>query len=312
MRLHSASMSELHAFATVVRTGSFSRAAAELMVTQGAVSRAVSRLESHYGKALLQRNSHQVSLTTVGEQFLDEIHEPLAAIEAASARLRLGKGDGQNISVAVVPTLAHVWLIPRLADFHLRHPEVQIRFVPYRNDEDFSGSAPDCAILTGFGQDQWPSLSTDYLIGREVAPVCSPLRAAARLSEGRWQRPEELATEPLLYHTTSPGAWTHWLRSAGAHSVAPNLKQSYDLVAGIIQGAIADFGVALLPRFLVASEVEAGRLVIPFDLPITSRRAYYFCTPQGRRHLPGVSAFRRWVVEIAGSDPSSLSHSVGP
>lgn len=306
MRMHSASMSELHAFVTVVRCGSFSRAANELLVTQGAISRAVARLESHYGRKLLQRDSHQLSLTEAGRQFLDEIQEPLAAIETASARLRLGKDGGHDITAAVVPTLAHVWLIPRLAAFHARHPAVQLRFVPYRSNEDFSGSAPDCAILTGIGEEQWPALACEYLIGREVVPVCSPTRAAARQREGRWRMPDELAHEPLLYHTTSPGAWTHWLRAAGVRGPAPQLKQSYDLVAGVIQAAIADFGIGLVPRFLVQAELDTGRLVAPFDLPILSQRGYFFCTPAHRRHLPGVAALRSWLVETARAEVAAM------
>ncbi|WP_229722757.1 LysR substrate-binding domain-containing protein [Xylophilus rhododendri] len=302
-------MSELHAFVAVVRTGSFSRAATELLVTQGAISRAVARMESHYGKQLLQRDSHQLGLTPAGRQFLDEIQEPLAAIEAASVRLRLGNDGGHDITAAVVPTLAHVWLIPRLAAFHARYPDVQLRFVPYRSQEDFSGSTPDCAILTGLGEEQWPALACEYLIGREVVPVCSPARAAARHEQGRWQTPDELAGEPLLYHTTSPGAWTHWLRAAGARATAPNLRQSYDLVAGVIQAAIADFGIGLVPRFLVQAELDAGRLAVPFDLPILSQRGYYFCTPAHRRHQPGVAAFRSWLIETAKGEIAAMAMS---
>ena len=129
MRLHSPSISELHAFAAAVRLGSFSKAAAELCVTQSAISRAVARLELHYGRPLLLRNAHALRLTPIGRQLLEAIKEPLAAIEDASAMLRESPSD-RPLSLAVVPTLASVWLIPRLKDFQTQHPEVRINFVP--------------------------------------------------------------------------------------------------------------------------------------------------------------------------------------
>ncbi len=302
MRLHSASMSELHSFVAVVRTGSFSRAAVELCVTQGAISRAVARLEAHYGKPLLQRNSHQLKLTPAGEQLFDSILEPLTAIESVSALMRQGAGDGMQMSISVVTSLSGSWLIPRLADFRQKHPEVQLKFVPYRSSEDFSAPVPDCSILTGLGQEQWPDWSCDYLLGREMVPVCSPLRAEARQAEGRWNEPSELAAEPLLFHTTSPGQWTLWLREVCGRTRTPNLTQSYDLVATLIQAAIADFGVALVPRCIVQPELAAGRLVAPFDVPVTGPRGYFLCAPMNRARLPAFVAFRSWILEVAAAE----------
>lgn len=301
MRIQSPSMSELHAFEVVARLGSFTRAADVLCVTQGAVSRAVSRLESHFGQVLLKRSAHGLTLTGPGRQLLLGIQEPLAQIEAASAALLRGRAP-QTLTIAVVPTLASVWLVPRLPDFHRRHPEVQLRFVPYRKDEDFSDATPDGAIMGGTGDSQWPTWTSDYIIGHKMAPICHPDRLAARRAEGRWTHPRELASEPLLYHTTAPGNWTQWLRAVGAAKAKPNLAHAFDQVSILVRATIADMGVALVQRCLVREEIASGQLVMPFDLPVELPRGYFFCTLPKRRDMPAMTLFREWLLEVAAKD----------
>lgn len=311
MRLHSPSMSELHAFATAVRLGSFSRAAAELCVTQSAVSRAVARLEQHYGLPLLQRNAHALRLTPVGQQLLDAVREPLAAIEAASAQLREGPAE-RPLSLAVVPTLASVWLIPRLRSFTELHPRVRLNFVPYRKGEDFSGPAPDAALLTGLGPEEWPNCHCDYVIGREMIPICHPARLASRRASDRWREPGDLADEPLLYHTTAPGNWTQWLRATGAGRRPPNLTTAFDQVSIVVQAVIADMGVALVQRCLVRDELASGAVVSPFDLPVLLERGYFLCTPAERRPRPGLAVFRSWLLDTAAADIAAMGIGVPP
>ena len=301
MRMHSPSMSELHAFATAVRLGSFSRAAAELCVTQSAVSRAVARLEQHYGVPLIKRNAHALSLTPVGRELLDAVRGPLAAIEDVSARLRVAPAD-RPLHLAVVPTFASVWLIPRLRGFQDLHPGIKLNFVPYSKGEDFSGAVPDAAVLTGLGPEEWPQCSADYVIGREMVPICHPARLRQRLAQGLWRRPGDLASEPLLYHTTAPGNWTQWLRAAQAGRAAPNLTTAFDQVSMLIQAVIADMGVALVQRCLVKDALQSGAVAVPFDLPIALQRGYFLCTPQDRRPRPGFAEFRRWLLDAAQED----------
>jgi LysR family glycine cleavage system transcriptional activator len=303
MRLHSPSMSELHAFVTAVRTGSFSRAADELCVTQGAISRAVARLEDHYGKVLLKRSVQQMLLTESGERLLAAVREPLAAIEAVSEELRVGASHTNDLVLSVVPTLASVWLVPQLPDFQVRHPDVRVRFVPYRKDEDFSGLVPHAAILTGLGAAQWPKWECDYVIGREMVPVCHPARAAKH----QWQKPADLVLEPLLAHSTSPSNWAQWLRAAGVTGPEPELSYMFDQVSILIQAAKADMGVGLVQRCLVRAELEAGRLVVPFDLPIGLQRGYFLCRLPGGRNAAKLEIFRQWLLEMAQKDIASLA-----
>ncbi|TDF62108.1 LysR substrate-binding domain-containing protein [Cupriavidus sp. L7L] len=297
MRLRSPSMSELHAFAAAAKLGSFTRAADTLCVTQGAISRAIARLEEHFGQPLLQRNAHRLVLTEAGRQLLDAVAEPLAAIENASAALLAGDRR-HRLTLSVVPTLASVWLVPRLPDFHRRHPEIHLDFVPYQRDEDLSGATPDAAILAG-EVGKWPHLQADYVIGREMVPVCHPDRARARREAGRWQTPAELLQEPLLYHTSAPANWQNWLRAAGVPNAAPMLSTAFDQVSILIQAVRADMGVAVLQRCLVRDEIAAGRVFAPFDLPISLQRGYFLCAPRERRDHPALSRFRDWLLETA-------------
>ncbi|WP_454742334.1 LysR substrate-binding domain-containing protein [Cupriavidus necator] len=301
MRLRSPSMSELHAFAAAAKLGSFTRAAETLCVTQGAISRAIARLETHFGQPLLQRNAHRLLLTDAGKQLLDAVAEPLAAIENASAALLAGDRR-HHLTLSVVPTLASVWLVPRLPDFHRRHPDIRLDFVPYQRDEDFSGAAPDAGILAGEAG-KWPGLLVDYVVGREMVPVCHPDRARTRRAAGQWQSPAELLQEPLLYHTTAPANWQNWLQAAGVPNAAPTLSTGFDQVSILIQAVRADMGVAVLQRCLVRDELAAGRVVAPFDLPITLQRGYFLCAPKERRDHPALNRFREWLLETAKHDP---------
>jgi DNA-binding transcriptional LysR family regulator len=276
------------------RNASFTRAAQQLCVTQGAVSRAVARLEDHFGVPLFLRNAQALTLTPEGQQLLKDVEDPLAAIERASASM-LRIGGQRELVLSVVPTLASVWLVPRLPDFQRRHPDIPLRFVPYRKDEDFSGPVPDAAVLTGVGPEQWPEWDCTYVIGHEVVPVCHPRRAQARA----WRTPADLANDDLLYHVSAPGNWQQWLHKAGAQDAIPNLTGSFDQVSILIQAAMADMGVALVQRCFIKEELAQGRLVMPFDLPIELARGYFLCCRPQRSSMPALAAFRAWMVEMA-------------
>jgi LysR family transcriptional regulator, glycine cleavage system transcriptional activator len=298
MKIRSPSMSELHAFATAMRLGSFTAAAAHLCVTQSAISRSVARLEAHFGIKLLNRTAAELSLTERGVEFLQAIEAPLAAIEQASEELVQSRKVRSELVLSAVPTFSSMWLIPRLHDFQRRHPSVSLKFVPYRKGEDFTGKVPDAAILTGFGSTQWPQLDCAYITGRDVVPVCHPVRAARLAGRG----PEALAQEPLLSHVSSPERWEDWFSAVGVQGVQPNVAATLDQVSILLQAAIADMGIAIIHRCLARDAIESGQLVMPFDIPIELSRGYYLCAPQQHASMPSLQAFRHWLVEMAELD----------
>lgn len=298
-------MSELHAFVTVARHGSFTRAAGELCVTQAAISRAIGRLEAHLGLTLIERSAHRLALTPAGDAYLAAVRAPVAAIEEASAAL-VSRRPGNRLTLSVVPTLASVWLLPRLQQFALRHPGIEVVFVPYRRDEDFSGTEPDAAILAGTGAEWSPDWDCDYVIGREVVPVAHPARLRDRREAGRWAAPADLLGEPLLYHTSTPNRWQQWLRAVGVPESGLKLASGFDHVSILIQAARTDMGIALLQRCLIQDEIAAGHLAIPFDLPVDQPKGYFLCAPAWRRTHPALAAFRGWLLEVAEGERARM------
>ncbi|MDQ1763790.1 LysR family transcriptional regulator [Achromobacter xylosoxidans] len=308
MRLHSPSMSELHAFVTAARLGSFTRAAEVLCVTQGAVSRAISRLEAHFGQPLMHRNAHGLTLTETGRRLYDGTLGPLQQIEALSAGLR-ANDRRLRLTLSTVPTLASAWLVPRLSDFHARHPDIQLSFAAYRRNEDFSGETPDASILSGMPE-QWPGWQVDYVIGRELVVICHPARLAARRAQGLWDTPAGLLGEPLLYHSNGMDNWAQWLAAAGVPRASVQLSNGFDQVSILVRAVMADMGIAVLQRCLVRDDLQAGRVVAPFpDLPIRIDRGYHLCAPAQRRDHYALACFRRWLLETAGQDPDVIAAS---
>ncbi|RSF02488.1 LysR substrate-binding domain-containing protein [Achromobacter aegrifaciens] len=308
MRLHSPSMSELHAFVTAARLGSFTRAAEVLCVTQGAVSRAISRLEAHFGQPLMHRNAHGLTLTETGRRLYDGTLGPLQQIEALSAGLR-ANDRRLRLTLSTVPTLASAWLVPRLSDFHARHPDIQLSFAAYRRNEDFSGATPDASILSGMPE-QWPGWQVDYVIGRELVVICHPARLAARRAQGLWDTPAGLLGEPLLYHSNGMDNWAQWLAAAGVPRASVQLSNGFDQVSILVRAVMADMGIAVLQRCLVRDDLQAGRVVAPFpDLPIRIDRGYHLCAPAQRRDHYALACFRRWLLETAGQDPDVIAAS---
>lgn len=308
MRLHSPSMSELHAFITAARLGSFTQAAQALCVTQGAISRAIARLEDHFGLALMQRNAHGLTLTDMGQRLYDGAGAPLQAIETLSAELR-ADDRRLRLTLATVPTLASAWLVPHLPDFHRRHPEIQLSFAAYRRNEDFSGATPDASILSGTPE-QWPGWQADYVIGREMVVICHPDRLALRTAQGLWGTPHGLLGEPLLYHTNGKDNWAQWFTAAGVPREAVTLSNGFDQVSILIRAVMADMGVAVLQRCLVRDEWQSGRVAAPFpDLPIRLSRGYHLCAPARRRDHYALACFRQWLLQTASTDPDVVAAS---
>ncbi|WKK15841.1 LysR substrate-binding domain-containing protein [Achromobacter insolitus] len=308
MRLHSPSMSELHAFVTAARLGSFTRAAETLCVTQGAVSRAISRLEAHFGQPLMHRNAHGLTLTETGRRLYDGTQSPLQEIETLSAGLRAGNRR-QRLTLSTVPTLASAWLVPRLPDFHARHPDIQLGFAAYRRNEDFSGETPDASILSGLPE-QWPGWQVDYVIGREMVVICHPARLAARRAQGLWATPAGLLGEPLLYHSNGVDNWTQWLAAAGVPRAKVQLANGFDQVSILVRAVMTDMGIAVLQRCLVRDDLQSGRVAAPFpELPVRIARGYHLCAPAQRRDHYALACFRQWLLETAGQDPDVLAAS---
>jgi LysR family glycine cleavage system transcriptional activator len=289
-RLSIPSLSALAAFEAAARHLSFTRAAEELALTQGAVSRQVAQLEEQMGVALFARARQRVALTPAGASYAAEVREALARIGAATLATMAFRGAGGVLNLAILPTFGTRWLIPRLPRFTERHPGITINFATRIEPFDFAREGHDAAIH--FGHPVWPGAVLHRLMGEEIIPVASPKLAA----ELQLEHVPDILKAPLLQQSTRPRAWANWLATQGLDPALARMGPRFEQFAMVSQAAVAGLGLAILPRFLIADELRAGSLVIPFDRPITEGQAYYLVYPEAKAALPAVAAFRDWLL----------------
>lgn len=298
MRIRSPSLPELHAFAAVVQTGSFSQAAARLAVTQGAISRAVLRLEARVGVELLERHPGGVRPTTEGQGYFDRIHAALAQLETAAPVKRADGGSGAELRVAAISSLNMRWLVPRLPSFHAQHPRIGIVFKPYWKDDDFRRDDVDCWLQARpTARSRWPAqVRATYVIGREVVAICPP-----RLS-GLVKVAQDLLNYPLLHHVNYPDNWGLWCRAQGLSEHRLTLAAGFDLVAGLVEAVAAGMGVAVVQRCIITQDLAQGRVAMPVAGTASTGRGYYLCVPRARADTPALDAFRGWLLAQAAQD----------
>jgi DNA-binding transcriptional LysR family regulator len=288
------STSALAAFDSVARLGSFSLAADELSLTQGAISRQVSGLEEQLGVMLFERTSRGVTLTSAGADFAAAIAGALSQIRSASLQA-MTKRHSDQLNLAIIPTFGTRWLMPRIPGFVARHPEITLNFATRIGVFDFDRDGIDMAIHVGpRGENgpEWPGADCSFLMEEMVAPVCSP----AFLAANPVGRPEDLLRLPLLHMASRPGGWRHWfdsLRVAGSVSEGMRFEQ----FGSVTQACIAGLGVGLMPLFLIDTELASRQLVQAYPHQVISPSAYYAVAPQARNSFPPVVAFRAWLME---------------
>jgi LysR family transcriptional regulator, glycine cleavage system transcriptional activator len=285
------SLTALQFFDAAVRHLSFTRAARELNVTQSAVSRQIRQLEDYVGRPLFRRHKQRLVLTEPGAAYSLAVRDLLDQAEAATLQLMAYGGRGGVLTVALLPTFGSRWLIPRLADFTARHPDIQLDLVTRVRQFDFAGSGIDVAIH--FGNEVWPGAICHRLMGEVVVPVGAPSLLAGSL---KLERPEDVGRYTLLQHVTRPQAWQEWLRACGVQHLDSRAGPRFEQFHMVIQAAIAGVGLALLPQFLIQEELASGRLVVAVDRPVTSEYAYYLVYPVGKADIQSVAVFRDWLL----------------
>ncbi|CDZ36389.1 LysR family transcriptional regulator [Neorhizobium galegae] len=286
------STSALAAFDSVARLGSFSAAAEELSLTQGAISRQVSGLEEQLGIQLFDRSSRGVSLTSAGAEYAKVVANALSQIRSASLQV-MTKRHSDQLNLAILPTFGTRWLMPRIPQFVARHPEITLNFATRIGVFDFDRDGIDMAIH--IGQPDWPGAECTFLMEEMVAPVSSP----AFLASHPIRKGEDLLRLPLLHMASRPGAWNHWFESLGIAGT-PSQGMRFEQFGSVAQACIAGLGVALMPLFLIDSELAAGQLVEVFPHQVRSTSAYYAVAPLSKADFRPVVAFRAWLIEEVG------------
>lgn len=286
-------IAELVAFEAAARHGSFTRAAEELALTQGAVSKQVRQLEATLGVALFERVKRQVVLTDGGRRYLADVRDTLARLERSTHGLIAAGGAAEALSIASLPTFATRWLVPRLPRFLAGRPDVALSVATRLRPFSFAEEPFDLAVH--YGAPHWPGAEATHLFDEDLVPVASP---AYRDGHGL-AAPEALGRAALIQQATRPAAWRDWFAALGVAVERPYRGPLFDQFSMVTAAAAAGLGVALVPRFLIEDELGSGRLVVLFDRPVRTEEAYHLVVPTEKRSAPLVAAFRDWIVAEA-------------
>lgn len=285
------SMTALQAFDATLRHRSFSRAAAELHRTQGAISRQVAALEQQVGASLFVREHPRIRPTAAAERFGAKVRGALDRLDAAVREIQAQSETGGFIRLALLPTFGTRWLIPRYRALQQALPDLTLdlttRLLPF----DFDVEDIDAAIHYGLAS--WPGARLDHLLDETVVPVCAPSHPAATA-----HIPADIGGQPLLQLASRPRAWTEWFEHHGVTGIATRRGPRFEHHTMVIQAAIAGLGVALIPGFFVADELRAGTLALPPGIePVTTGRSYWLAFPERSRHMPALEALERWLLD---------------
>lgn len=282
----------LRVFEAAARTQSFNLAGEALNVTPSAVSHQIKSLEEFLGVKLFLRLNRKVVLTPEGRAYLVPIRNALEEVRIATDQLRRGESAG-TITLSSAPSFAVGWLMPRLPQFQLEHPDIEVRLISSIELVDFANSDVDAAIRTGKGI--WSGLCAHRLMAEELVPVCSPV--LVRTGRGL-RRPADLREANLIHDVARLGQWRSWLAAVGVEDVNPERGPKLQGADMVVEAAVAGLGVAIASRSVLERHIEEGRLVVPFDIELPSESAYYLVYPEHRRDNAKIVAFGKWILGV--------------
>jgi LysR family transcriptional regulator, glycine cleavage system transcriptional activator len=289
-------LASLRAFEAVARHLSVTRAAEELGVTQPAVTQRLRELERQIGVRLVRRDGRGLALTPEGQDYAATLTRAFAQIQRGTARV-LAARRGGRLTIALLPTLATRWLIPRLAGFQARHPEIEVRLATQPSPVAEPSADVDLAIR--FGAGRWPGFTADFLMPDDSFPALSP----ALMRQRPLARPTDLARHTLLQVASEPrvGDWPRWLAAAGCAGLEPAGRLSFPSSAQAIEAALAGLGVGLAHRPFVADDLASGRLLAPLKQTVAGDGGYWLAARREDAGLHRVRAFRDWLLEQVGN-----------
>src|SRR6201995_2686880 len=288
------SLNGLRAFEASARHLSFTQAAAELNVTQTAISHQIRRLEEELGIRLFVRKNRALALTPKARDYLPGVRAAFNDLRLATDQL-LRKDDDHVLTVSTLASLAAKWLLPRLTAFQEAHPGIDVRLTTSTALVDFKTGDVDAAIR--YGRGNWPGVRADWLMADEVFPVCSPELLAGKRP---LKTPDDLRDHVLLHTTTNYDDWRQWLTAAGLPSdLSKQPGITFDLILLMVQAAIDGIGVAMGRTSYVQDDIAKGRLVVPFNIALPAETGFYLVSPESGAARPKLKAFRQWLTASA-------------
>lgn len=295
-------LNALRAFEAAARHLSFTKAADELNVTQGAVSHQVQGLEERLGVELFHRFNRRLALTDAGRAYLPAIGEAFDRIALATRQLG-EKQDSGPLTVTVLPSFAAKWLLPRLPRFRQRHPEIEILLSANPRTVDLQRDEADVAIR--FGRGEYPGLAKTELMGDAMFPVCAPTLPTP---ERPLDKPQDVLQHTLLHdelgNLEGGVNWEQWARLMNLTEGDWKRGPFYSDSSFVVLAAIAGQGVALARQALAIDDLAAGRLVRPFSKSVPVTIKYWVVTTTGKANWPKVQRFRDWLVEEVKNQPA--------
>ncbi|VCU71247.1 Glycine cleavage system transcriptional activator [Pigmentiphaga humi] len=293
MRRKLPSTAALAAFEAAARHQSFTKAAAELALTQSAVCRQIAGLESFLGLKLFRRTRRGVTLTQAGQSYGEVVARRLDEVERDTLDLMARRGEGGVLELASVPTFATRWLLPRLASFERAAPNIVLNITPQSRPFLFEGTPFDAALHAGDGP--WPGTEAIFLMPEKLVPVCSPKLLGVR----KRIMPEQFSAYRLLQQSTRPYAWRQWFDAQHVSHGHDLSGPRYELFSMLIEAAVHGQGIALVPRLMVEDELAQGKLIVACDRPSVRDKNYYLVLPEWKSDHAPVHAFIGWLTAQA-------------
>ncbi|MBS3798934.1 MULTISPECIES: transcriptional regulator GcvA [unclassified Pseudoalteromonas] len=292
-------LNSLKAFEAAARHLSFTKAAEELYVTQAAVSHQIKTLEEHLGLKLFLRKNRSLLLTEEGQGYFLDIKEIFSQLDDATERL-LARGAKGSLTVSLTPSFAIQWLVPRLSLFNEQHPDIDVRIKAQDQDENSLQDDVDVAIY--YGRGHWSGVETHKLHTEYLVPLCSPmlLTGPKPLNE-----PQDLQNHTLL-HDTTRRPWKVWMKTAGVRNVQVNQGPIFSHSSMAMQAAAHGQGVALGNLVLAKPEIDAGRLIVPFNHSLESKNAYYLVFRESQSELGKIVSFKEWMLGLVEKEQEQL------
>ncbi len=292
-------LNALRVFDAAARHLSFTKAADELFVTQAAVRHQIKSLEHFLGLKLFRRRNRSLLLTEEGQSYYLDIKEIFTSINEATRKLQARSAKGA-LTVSLPPSFAIQWLVPRLSGFNAAYPGIDVRIQAVDREEDKLADDVDVAIF--YGRGDWTGLRTERLYAEFLLPVCAP---SLLMGEHGLKVPSDLAYHTLL-HDTSRRDWMAYTRQLGVPQINVQQGPIFSHSAMVVQAAVHGQGIALVNNVMAQSEIEAGRLVCPFNDVLVSKNAFYLVCHDSQAELGKIAAFRQWILARAASEQEKL------
>jgi LysR family glycine cleavage system transcriptional activator len=292
-------LNAVKAFEAAARNESFTRAAEELCVTQGAVSHQVKALEETLGIKLFNRERQRLAITDAGREYLTVIRDALDRIAVGTERIVQRQNSGV-LTVSTSPDFAAKWLVHRLGRFAEARPKIDLRVSATLHHVDFAREEVDVAVRHGDGN--WAGLDVVRMCSEQLFPVCSP-----KLTGGRKRilKPADLLKFTLL-HLDDRKTWSKWFDAAGVAGVEISHGPVMNRASILIDAAVDGQGIALARTTLAAWDIINGRLVKAFDISLKLSKTYWIVCPKATSALPKIVMFREWLLAEAADDVRRL------